>query len=94
MVAVIDNDDGDDDDNDGGGDDDELPPNERAKLVGHAPSPRGCGVLWGGDVTHRWLASNGFQMMIRSHEVDPQSTTLNLNPQPDPVTHLTPLSLL
>eukprot|EP00656_Telonema_subtile_P006326 TRINITY_DN12908_c0_g1_i1.p1 TRINITY_DN12908_c0_g1~~TRINITY_DN12908_c0_g1_i1.p1 ORF type:complete len:880 (+),score=222.35 TRINITY_DN12908_c0_g1_i1:84-2723(+) len=35
------------------------------------PNPyRGCGVLWGSDVTHRFLARNHLEMVIRSHEVE------------------------
>ena len=36
---------------------------------GRAPSKRGVGVAFGPDVTRRFLADNGLDLLVRSHEV-------------------------
>jgi serine/threonine-protein phosphatase 5 len=37
--------------------------------AGFAPSPRGVTVMFGGDVTERFLRENGLQLLIRSHQL-------------------------
>ncbi len=38
-------------------------------MPGRSPSKRGVGCQFGPDVTHRFLAKNGLEYVIRSHEV-------------------------
>jgi protein phosphatase len=40
----------------------------REGLKGHLPSPRGCGYLFGADVTERMLHTTGANVLIRGHE--------------------------
>lgn len=36
---------------------------------GHIPNPRGCGTLWGPDLTNAFLSENNLRWIIRSHQV-------------------------
>jgi len=39
------------------------------KGKGRAPSKRGCGIGFGPDVAAKFLADNGLELLVRSHEV-------------------------
>jgi len=47
----------------------ELLWSDPGELRGTAPSQRGCGVLFGADVTERFCADNGLLCVVRSHEM-------------------------
>jgi hypothetical protein len=38
---------------------------------GRAPNPRGCALVFGGDVVDEFLTTNGLQLIVRSHECVP-----------------------
>ena len=41
---------------------------------GRAASKRGVGVSFGADVTRTFLMANNLDLLVRSHEVQPQET--------------------
>ena len=46
-------------------------------LPGRSPSKRGVGCQFGPDVTHRFLAHNNLDYVVRSHEVKDQGYEVN-----------------
>ncbi|KIH48863.1 hypothetical protein ANCDUO_21064, partial [Ancylostoma duodenale] len=48
-------------------------------LRGRSPSKRGVGCQFGPDITDAWLAKNGVQYVVRSHEVKPEGYEVHHN---------------
>nr|CDJ95950.1 Tetratricopeptide TPR-1 and Serine threonine phosphatase and Metallophosphoesterase domain containing protein [Haemonchus contortus] len=49
------------------------------ELRGRAPSKRGVGCQFGPDITDAWIAKNGVQYVVRSHEVKPDGYEVHHN---------------
>ncbi|KAK6060510.1 GroES-like protein, partial [Cooperia oncophora] len=49
------------------------------ELRGRAPSKRGVGCQFGPDITDAWIAKNGVQYVVRSHEVKPEGYEVHHN---------------